>query len=110
MCKSTCTYLVSSVTLDSTAGTYVVNFNQTPTVTDKACFKFRVPCNISTVATPNTPMTANVLINGAVVAVPLWDCYGNILRTGNTLKVRTVYLAQFGNDPNHLLVKRVCHV
>jgi hypothetical protein len=110
MCKCNCTYLVASVTLDTTAGNYVVTFDRTPTVTDNGCFKFRVPCNISTVATPNTPMVASVILNGVVTNVPLWECNGNVLRTGQYLKTRTVYCAQFGSDPNHLLVKRVSNV
>ena len=110
MCKCDCTYLVSSVTLNTEAGNYVVAFNKTPTVTDNGCFKFRVPCNISTVATPNTPMVASVIVNGVVTTVPLWECNGNVLRTGQYLKTRTVYCAQYGNDPSHLLVKRVSNV
>lgn len=98
-------YLVSSITQNTTSGTYELTFVNTPTVTDGSCFYFRVPCNITTVATAGTPLTANVNLNGTVTAVPLWNCIGNVFRSGTTLKARTCYSAQFGNDPNHLIVK-----
>ena len=101
------TYLVSAVTLNTEAGTYDVTFVTPPTVTDGSCFKFRFPCNITTVATPSTPMRAGVNINGTVTFVPLWDCVGNVLRTGTTLKTRKVYGAIYGNDPAHLMIKEI---
>lgn len=111
MTCNTCiqTYLVSSVTVNTTTGTAVLTFSTTPTMENGKCFKFRVPCNITTVVTANTPITANVNINGTVTAVPVWNCLGNVLRTGD-LKTRKCYLAQFGNDPNHLLTREVKNV
>jgi hypothetical protein len=98
-------YLVTDITLNGASGTYELSFVDVPTVLDGSCFKFRIPCNITTVATAGTPLTANVSVNGSTVAVPLWDCVGNVLRTGTNLKTRTCYTAQFGADPNHLIVR-----
>ena len=105
MCTCT-TYLVSSITLDATAGAYVLAFNNLPSVTDGSCFKFRIPCNITTVATAGTPLQATVAVNGVSTNVPVWDEIGNVLRTGTTLKTRTCYVARFGADPNHVIVKK----
>lgn len=105
-CNNIPCYLVSAVTQDTSAGTYNLTFVTTPTVTDGSCFKFRIPCNIATVATAGTPLTATVNINGTPTTVPLWDCMGNVLRTGCKLCTRKNYLAQFGNDPNHLIVRK----
>jgi hypothetical protein len=49
--------------LDATAGAYVLAFNNLPSVTDGSCFKFRIPCNITTVATSGTPLQATVAVN-----------------------------------------------
>lgn len=106
-CNNIPCFLVSSITQNTTSGTYEITFSTTPTVTDNSCFYFRIPCNITTVAPAGTPITANVNINGTLTAVPLWDCIGNVLRTGCKLKSRTCYLAKFGNDPNHIIVKGI---
>lgn len=98
-------FLVSSIALNQTAGTYVISFSETPTVANNSCFMFRIPCNILTNVTTGTPITANVNINGTVTAVPLWKCNGNILKGGTVLKLRKWYVAQFGNDPNHLIIR-----
>lgn len=109
-CNNISCFLVSAITQNTTSGTYNITFTTTPTVTDRGCFKFRIPCNITTVATAGTPLTTTVNINGTATDVPLWDCLGNVLRTGCKLKTRTCYLAQFGNDPNHIIVKDVKNV
>lgn len=96
------TFLVSSIALVDNQ--YVLNFTTTPTVTNGKCFKFRIPCNITTVATAGTPLAANVTINGTITTVPLRDCNGNALLTGCKLRTRKCYLAQFGNNTNHLTV------
>lgn len=99
------THLVSSIELNAEAGTYDISFVTVPTVKDGSCFKFRFPCNVTTVATPSTPIRAGLNINGTVTFVPLWDCVGNVLRTGTTLRTRKVYCAIYGNDPAHLMIK-----
>ncbi|DAB01938.1 TPA: hypothetical protein CPT96_03270 [Candidatus Gastranaerophilales bacterium HUM_10] len=99
-------YLVSSITLNETAGVYELTFANTPSVADNTCFIFRIPCNILTSATAGTPINAIVNINGTNTSVPLWQCNGNVLRTGTVLKTRINYSAQFGNDPNHLIIRK----
>lgn len=81
----------------------LITFSTTPTVTNGATFCFRIPCQIKS-QTPATALTANVIINGAITAIPVWDCIGNVLSTGGKLKTRTCYRAVFGNNPNHLLI------
>lgn len=95
------------MTTNTQNGTINLFFDSTPTVTDASSFKFRIPCNIRTVATPNTPMTATVSINGTATAVPLWHGgTGNIFRSGTDLHVRTCYVATYGSDPSHLMIRK----
>lgn len=106
MCKNCCcepTYLVTSVT-DNGGVNYILNFRTVPTLLNGQVLKFRLADSLTTVAAAGFPIFANVTVNGALVSVPLWDSIGNTVRTGDSLRTRTVYKAVFGSDPNHLQV------
>lgn len=102
-CDCCPTYLVTSVT-DNAGANYILNFRTVPTLTNGGTLKFRLADSITTVATAGLPIFANVTVNGALVSVPLTDCIGNNVRTGDDLRTRTVYKAVFGSDPNHLQI------
>lgn len=102
-CDCCPTYLVTSVT-DNGGANYILNFRTVPTLTNGGVLKFRLADSITTVAVAGVPLFANVTVNGALVSVPLTDCIGNNVRTGDDLRTRTVYKAVFGSDPNHLQI------
>ena len=101
----TATYLVTSIFNNTTD--YVMTFKTVPTLSNGSIIKFRLAESITTAAVAGLPIVANVNVNGEVVAVPLTDCIGNNVRTGDDLRTRTVYTAVFGSDPNHLQIIKV---
>ena len=102
-CPCSPTYLVTSVT-DNGGVNYILNFRTIPTLLNGQVLKFRLADSITTVATAGLPIFANVTVNGALTSVPLTDCIGNTVRTGDDLRTRVNYKAVFGADPNHLQI------
>lgn len=98
------TYLVTSVT-DNGGANYILNFRTVPTLLNGGVLKFRLADSITTVATAGLQLFANVNVNGVLTSVPLTDCLGNYVRTGDDLRTRTVYKAVFGSDPSHLQIR-----
>lgn len=98
----TATYLVTSIFNNTTE--YVMTFKTVPTLLNGSVIKFRLAESITTAATAGLPIVANVNVNGVVTSVPLTDCIGNVVRTGDDLRTRTVYTAVFGSDANHLQI------
>lgn len=98
------TYLVTSVSQNDT--TVLLGFRTTPTLVNGCKIKFRITCDLTTSVTAGLPVVAVVTVNGATVSVPLLDSIGNNVRSGE-LRARNVYTAVFGNDPNHLQIKKV---
>lgn len=99
------TYLVTSVF--NNTDNYVMTFRTVPTLMNGSVIKFRLSESITTAATAGLPIVANVIVNGETVSVPLLDCIGNNVRTGDNLRTRTIYTAVFGSDPNHLQIIKV---
>lgn len=99
------TYLVSSV-VDNTTN-YIMNFKTIPTLLNGTVIKFRLSESIATAATAGLPIVATVNVNGAPTVIPVTDCIGNVVRTGESLKTRTIYTAVFGSDANHLQIIKV---
>lgn len=105
-CDCAPTYLVNSI-VNNGGVNYLLNFKTVPTLLNGNCIKFRLADSISTVAAPGLPIFVNANVNGAVISVPLRDCIGNNVRTGDDLKTRTTYTAIFGSDTNHLQIVKV---
>lgn len=99
------TYLVNAGAVNGTV--YTLSFRTVPTLTNGSVIKFRLSESITTVADAGLPIQANVNVNGTVVGVPLTDCIGNAVRTGDGLRARTTYTAVFGSDANHLQIVKV---
>ena len=99
------TYLVSSFTNNTTE--YIMSFKTVPTLLNGSSIKFRLSDSISTVATAGLPIVASVNVNGTLTAVPLTDCIGNAIRTGDDLRTRVTYTAIFGSDSNHLQIVKI---
>ena len=99
------TFLVTSVFNNTTE--YIMTFKTVPTLQNGTVIKFRLAEGITTAATAGLPIVANVNVNGALTSVPLRDCIGNSVRTGEGLRTRTVYTAIFGADANHLQIIKV---
>lgn len=98
------TYLVTTVSQSET--NVLLGFRTTPTLVNGCKIKFRIACNIATSVTAGLPVVAVVNINGETVSIPLLDSIGNNVRSGE-LRARNTYTAVFGNDPNHLQIKKV---
>ena len=88
-CNCTCDnfYYVTGATI--TGGQLVLTFNKTPSIdnTERICFRLSqgvvLPSGYETL-----PVVANVVIDGIVEPVVLWDKYGNTL-TGSSLTTST---------------------
>ncbi len=100
------TYLITSGTINGTTS-YNLNFRTTPTLLNGSVIKFRLSEAITTVPSSGLPILVNVNINGTITTVPLLDCIGNAVRTGDNLRTRTTYTAVFGADSPHLQIIRI---
>lgn len=95
------TYLVTSTANAN------LTFRTVPTLLNGSVIKFRISDSITDSLPAGTAMTATVTVNGVATPVPLTDGIGNVVRTGDTLRTRTVYTAVFGSDANHLQIVKV---
>ena len=96
-------YLVTNSVVNS--GTLVLTCSNTPTFSNTRCFKFKICPRTQNAATTVMPVTMNMLIDGSIAAVALWDKYGNVVNS-NTLYTGVTYCAFMGTGTdNHLIIQ-----
>jgi hypothetical protein len=95
------TYLVTNIENAN------LTFRTVPTLLNGSVVKFRIAESITDSLPAGVAITATVNVNGTPTPVPLTDVIGNAVRTGDSLRTRTVYTAVFGSDANHLQIVKV---